>query len=161
MNKHSSRSSIIERSLSPNDEEGMTTWFVYIWDCLLILDSLPTPFLKISKFGQHFPLSINYKLKSETKGKQVLQGRPPEQSYDSWPIKHTIEFAVSRWPRQVETPGTIFLKSCPGFAVPILRGYFVKTRSHFGHFTPLKVTTRCGLKPHEVSCVQTCSTTLE
>ena len=152
---------MIEKSLSPHDEENLTTWFICNEDYLLMLDSLATPFLKFSKFWQHFPLSINYKLKSETQGKRVLQGRPPEQSCDSWPIKHTIEFAVSRWPRTFETPWSILVKSCPGFAVPILRGYFVKTRSHFGLFTPLKVTTRSGLKPHEVSSIQTCSTTLE
>ncbi len=89
-----------------------------------MLDSLSAIFLKFPKFWQHFTLSINYKLKSVTQGKRVLQGRLPEQSFDSWPIKHTVGFAVRFCARCVETPGSIFPKSCPGFAEVILSTYF-------------------------------------
>ena len=161
MNKHSSRSSIIERSLSPNDEEGMTTWFVYIWDCLLMLDSLPTPFLKFPKFGQHFPLSINYKFKSEMWGKGVQPRGGPRLFLDSWPIKHTVGFAVRFCTRCVKTPGSIFPKSCPCFTSGQNGNIFWLTLITFWPKSRKILTTLVVLESYEPGTIQTWSIGLE
>jgi len=58
--------------------------------CLIRLGQYPlTPSLswtllsKFSKFGQHFTLSINYRLKDKAQGKGLQSSRASEQSYDS------------------------------------------------------------------------------
>ena len=112
-------------------------------------------------FFKLFTLNINYNLKEETQRKVGQRKRSSEQSYDSWPIKHTIEFAVSRWPRTFETPGSIFPKSWPGFISGQNENIFWLTLITFWPKSRKILTTLLVLESYEPGTIQTWSIGLE